>query len=288
MADESVLLVSPSVDWITCTYKSSPSRFKVKSLADSLIELEISAGNRIKQGSFNGYKCYMCGGILYGDRADGYLVRLSGLTAAKHYRLFGDLASNVTRLDIAATVKLSEHGGGLIASTYETTRAGLDEQAARRYTLIQNSKGGDTMYVGSRTSSQYGRIYDKWAESGKLSQWLNCIRYEIEFKKPLSLLAYNELAKTDNPNTWISTYLRQWFLTRGVGVVYNSSATIRALQLTRDRSDNETKLMWLSKSVHPAYVQLKLAGLEDVALEAIRDGAYKKKSEDTDHYTKEF
>lgn len=272
MDTQQAVSVLASVDWITCTYKSTNRRAQVKTMLDGLIESEVLAGNRISNGSFNGYKTYSSGEALFGERDDGYIVRLTSLLAAKHWRSFVALASNVTRLDIAVTVKMSSDPKGMIEAAYQQATVGLGEEQQRRFALVQNSQGGATLYVGSRTSAQYARFYNKYAESKRASQWLNCIRYEVEFKKPLSLQVAMELQRQSDEGAWIGSYVRGWFLTRGVVPVYNSSVTVRALQIRRKESDNARTLNWLGRTVHGAYEQLRLKGLGEAAIDAIKTG----------------
>jgi hypothetical protein len=45
--------------------------------------------------------------------------------------------------------------------------------------MIENERGGKTMYIGSRESEKFSRIYDKRDKSGGVDEWW---RYEIEIK----------------------------------------------------------------------------------------------------------
>lgn len=84
------------------------------------------------------------------------------------------LGANVTRIDIAI-----DHYGWLDLEGY---KAALDEGAAvtraRDWNLI-DGRTGKTLYVGSRTSEKFLRIYDKAAESGHEGHWY---RIELECK----------------------------------------------------------------------------------------------------------
>lgn len=84
------------------------------------------------------------------------------------------MGANVTRIDIAI-----DHYGWLNIEGY---KAALDEGAAvtraRDWNLITGRKG-QTLYVGSRTSEKFLRIYDKAAEQGVEGNWF---RIELECK----------------------------------------------------------------------------------------------------------
>lgn len=106
-----------------------------------------------------------------------------------HERLLTDvsrtLGVNVTRLDFAADIR------GANAKPDDIERAWLEGRVktnARRMQVIEakDKKGhgkGKTVYIGSRTSSVFLRVYDKGAESKSGDDWL---RVEVEAKSPVS------------------------------------------------------------------------------------------------------
>lgn len=79
----------------------------------------------------------------------------------------------VTRLDLAVDVD-----PGHVHSVYEAFEAGEVLTAARQVALMR-SKTGDTVYIGSRTSGRFVRVYDK---SGQLGQPGSVVRVELEAK----------------------------------------------------------------------------------------------------------
>lgn len=106
-----------------------------------------------------------------------------------HERLLTDvsrtLGVNVTRLDFAADIK----GAGAKPDDIERAwLAGEVKTNARRMQVIEarDKKGhgkGKTIYIGSRTSCVFLRVYDKGAESKTGEDW---VRVEVEAKSPVS------------------------------------------------------------------------------------------------------
>lgn len=80
----------------------------------------------------------------------------------------------ITRLDLAVDVNRKWE----IAALYEHQKQGWIVTNARKARLIQ-STDGSTLYIGSRTSERYLRIYDKAAQTGTREPWT---RIELECK----------------------------------------------------------------------------------------------------------
>lgn len=51
--------------------------------------------------------------------------------------------------------------------------------------MITSHDGPETLYLGKRVSDRFGRIYDKFAESG-LRCYQGCLRYELELKNDIA------------------------------------------------------------------------------------------------------
>lgn len=84
------------------------------------------------------------------------------------------MGANVTRIDIAIDIPTEVYWDAFEVHL----REGHAVTRARDYQAIR-SKNGNTIYVGSRTSEKFLRIYDKAAESGRLD---SCTRIELECK----------------------------------------------------------------------------------------------------------
>lgn len=104
------------------------------------------------------------------------------------------LGVTVTRLDFAADIK----GAGAKPQDIEDAwmRGEVKTQARRMRPVEEFNKRGEpqgkTVYIGSRTSAAYLRVYDKGAENGAEKDWC---RVEIETKQPLASILCQEMGR---------------------------------------------------------------------------------------------
>src|SRR3989304_5980210 len=130
--------------------------------------------------------CSLIRNLRWGMRTDGCIMMLSGQDAAINWLPALALAQNVTRLDLAVTVSLADPITDVAKRAYAwvLTDPHSCPGKKRKYSYVENSSGGQTVYIGSRASDQFGRLYDKGCESAKDAcappglLW----RYEVEFK----------------------------------------------------------------------------------------------------------
>jgi hypothetical protein len=208
---------------------------------------------------------------------------VSGPKAATAF-LFAKLALNApaktTRIDLQVTIELKDTKQALASLAYQNVP--LSEQNKRAYTYWTNKRGGQTLYVGKRTSSRYGRLYDKGAQMGlePLTLW----RYEVEYKKPLATQVAAALQEkvierpyTDTGvvahglETEIVSEVGNFFTDRGVRfplcpldkvLVYSCGVTKKPEKVT-------AKLAWLRAQVAPTVQELMALGHKDDTLDAL-------------------
>jgi len=101
-----------------------------------------------------------------------------------------------SRIDLALDVR--DSGLSIPALFREINRLKSNEPtlcnkcSAQSYSLIESENGGATLYVGSRTSMQMLRIYNKAAEQGLTGDWL---RFEVEVKGSKALALHKQLCE---------------------------------------------------------------------------------------------
>jgi DNA relaxase NicK len=135
--------------------------------------------------------------------------------------------------------------------------------------FITSDPGGDSLYIGSRSSSQMGRIYDKWEQSKHDPEFDRCIRYEVEYKKPLSKVVADLILDEDWGSRQIFENVLGWFQERGVIVDQFGTFREGAIQTPRETVSPEKSLAWLERQVKPTYQQLVFRGYEQEAQEAL-------------------
>jgi len=96
--------------------------------------------------------------------------------AAYHHRL----KHRCSRIDLAIDTK---NEGLSIRYLAKLTRKNLATMPIKAYSHIKSSDGGETLYLGSRTSELFMRIYNKAAEQGNKPENPNdWVRIELECK----------------------------------------------------------------------------------------------------------
>lgn len=123
------------------------------------------------------------------DRPEmGYHVIIAGTTirnVCEHYELdqkalletVVNAGGSITRLDLAKDITNIECS---LDKIYQACERGQNRGTARTFSQIHSLNGGNTIYVGSRQSEKFIRIYDKAAQMGQ--QHGHWKRYELETK----------------------------------------------------------------------------------------------------------
>jgi len=121
------------------------------------------------------------------------LLTRSGLSQREILRQLSDLEGRFTRLDIAKDVRgISIDLDGV----YKAISAGKTKGTARSFSQMHSPNGGNTIYVGSRESERFVRIYDKAAQMGLIGeQWK---RFEIECKGMVARAMANVLLQRED------------------------------------------------------------------------------------------
>lgn len=268
-----------SVDWLTITAREEQYiNLLVLEAQRTMRDLK-AKGYAQKPWNFRGYVGWTCGGMRYGSRDDGVCVMLSGQTADLNWPVVLSWANNVTRLDLACTLTLRDPYPNLATLWYGVITLGNTSRAKlpRKYTLITNSLGGETLYIGSRASDQYGRLYDKGREEnanldvpdGKI--W----RYEVEFKQyranKIAGYLLEEAKREESPvRDQISATVHKWFLSRGIQPIWNSDNDLAwAMDISAKLSDDATTLHWFSTQVAPSVRRLMAKGKGQEVLQSL-------------------
>lgn len=189
-----MLNLSYSIDWISYT---DPGLLPHTDIFDYSWS-ELDAGHivpmrgynramRLKQGRIDWHTEYTSQRRLWTFTGDNLrAMRDAGYTDEQ---LVSDLLKTfdgkVTRLDFAIDVR---EGNADPADIEKAWHDKTIKTQARKMTVIQattrkQGTGGKTVYIGSRTSQCFLRVYDKGAEQGTCEDW---IRVEAELKPPLS------------------------------------------------------------------------------------------------------
>jgi len=266
-------LVESRVDWITGTMMlhkaTTPDPIECSlQLADELITNERRKGNQLRRWSFSGFDGLTSGQVSVGQSGQGMIYRLSGDAARDNWQKVHAVATNISRLDVAATYELQKEWRDM---SYVHWLEAMDYQRKHnprmRVTRIDGGKFGRTLTIGSRSSDAYGRIYDKHAES-KREEYRDCWRYEVEFKRSQAVQAAQLLADSPGRPAQAAEVASGWFRTRGCSHI--EVPTDQTLPCSSQQpSEDARRLRWLRMGVRGSVQRLIETGHKDEVLQAL-------------------
>lgn len=264
-------IISAAVDYLTVTTRNTDYTEYLLGEGHRFMQQEIRNGATEEKSGFQGYAGRQAGAVFWGFRADGAILRVSGPAAQGVAELLDWERVKATRIDVQVTVALPEYDPGVALRLHQRNveRRRKGDARVPPSPLYNGREGeGDEYKIGVRSSPRYGRLYDKWKESGD-EAYRNAWRWECEFKKMVA----PEVVATLASNGWsasaciaiVSTQFGAWHC----APIFRGDALAAKGSKGRRDADAERVLTWLARQVAPAIEKLRAAGYEDAALEAL-------------------
>ena len=269
---------SVAVDYIRCSYNVS-----IDTLADARVNQLIrhygASGRQraVVWADHRGVRLDGLGVTIARQLSSDRIVEIvSGPSAATWTPPTWATELRISRVDIALdaiyktvnpdnAVHLADNVIDVVYTRYaDMIDRGYRQWQRRRLTRISNHHGGTTVYVGSRRSDHFLRVYNKTAELRDIDRWIihdAVVRYEIEIKgngiERHQLVDY--LAAGDRD--WV-TAVAKWMID-----YYDIAMTIDAptmhVPMPRRPTDDERKLRWIRERVVPTLAHLTELGYGD-------------------------
>lgn len=211
-------VLASGIDWLTATARPGDQADQLARLAGSIVEEEREAGNRQRTWQWRGYTGLQAGGVAYGTRPDGVIARLSGAMAARWACPASQLATHVTRADLQVTwLDPDADADAAVMRLYRerATQTGRTRPVGRN--LLRPEWDGPTLYVGKRTSDQFGRLYDKHGEQ-PLSYPPGAVRAEVEVKGAIASALGARIGNGGVSGGYVLAFTRDWFRRRGLAL----------------------------------------------------------------------
>lgn len=251
--------IDAGVDWITSTCDDPQRARKLATRADYWLAQEVSRGNDRKPWTFSGYRGYCAGHVQTGERHDGLIVRLGGNMAQRHWLDVWTLAQRVSRLDTQYTVQFNVDPSQIITKLHtQAKRWSKKGKAPRQFSAYLNSDGSSTLYLGSRQSEVFVRMYDKQRESRALC-FQGCVRFETEWKKDRAKVVAAHLANTPDVATECASLTGRVVQESGC-FPYLQSEALHTICVPQRLTDSQRRLEWLRTQVAPVVKALCNAG----------------------------
>jgi hypothetical protein len=255
-------IVDAGIDWLSATVAPGPKSADFFSLWNDIARAQYHAGNDLKVWHWNGYEGHTAGHAAYGTRHDGAYLRLSAGASAVWWRDAFAIAGRAARLDVQVTID------GIRAGRDLAREAKLQANVAppRRgrpvdWQYTQTRAKGATTYIGSRTSQQFVRLYDKGAEA-KIGHLTGLWRYEVETKDERAGAVARALLAQPAGEKMATSFVHHTFSRQGVRPAFARPVDAPAVAWQRDETDDERRLKWLREHVAKTVNRLISNGLE--------------------------
>lgn len=278
-----------SLDWITLT---SFERQPMRRVADDVLRYlkaknEVAKPSKIMQYEGN---TWVHQGIFMGMANQGsrehMMIRVSGESAElalpalwRNRADIGDECVTATRVDVQLTLMSVSQESDHITSLYRSCAQAMRDGAkganphGSKVTLIDGDNGECTLYIGSRQSERYMRVYQKKSREGELYT-----RLEIECKGTVAkslvrMLAAGEREAQRCMDSMIAKAVTM-FGSATLMASFRSHIAVVSIGNTpvgsRSVSEESSTLRWLATDVHAAVGKLSAShDYRDAALSVV-------------------
>lgn len=262
-------MLHSSVDYLTLTFLrgervSDRQRHRIQAteLRAMLVWCKRS-GDAVREWAWNGYRGEGTSTFSYGEREDGLIVRASGDTAGRLAQLTVG-KGRASRLDLQVTEwpdcdvdQLIHHSA--LASDKARKSA---KHRPWKVTHLNAFGDGDTLYIGSRESETFLRMYNKGLESADNDYYTGAVRYEVEYKGARADNAFRALEGSRDHGDYCFSRVAGEFRARGVTAAWMENyGSGRIADTPTEESEVDQTLRWLERQVKPSVVRLRELGL---------------------------
>lgn len=256
-------MVESRLDYLTLTSPNGVGYGALWEAGQELLASYSATGDRVRPFQWKGYEGQSCGPVTCGRRDSDSMLRVSGVASAEHAGKLLPVARNVSRCDLAVTVRHRGPMPGLLRTSYDAACARSKELGGvSKVGAIITNRGGATLLLGSRKSVRYGRLYDKHHESND-PNYENCWRWEVEFKGAAATAVALTLRGGSDQAQVALRSVHDYFQGRGVRAPWLPGNCPPLPRLRHPQTDAERQLLWLSTQVRPTVERLSgLYGVE--------------------------
>lgn len=266
-------LLDASIDWFTVTVSDGLRLRFMEAKAERVMRALEATGSPRAYTNRLGFVGDRVEGFFYGKRADTLMVIGSGEVASREAAFFIGLATTVTRLDLAVTLQdLDIDRDWTAIALRQASFDGRVDSGLLKTHRIEGTPDGRTLYVGSRSSDRYIRIYDKTAESKGIwpeRSW----RWEIEYKRPRAGIVAARLLRPGPTPTSIVDVVASALADVRIILPYGDPPSGWTSKAPKRETNDETRLKYTSRVVGPFLKGLMDAVGEDRVLQALESSS---------------
>jgi DNA relaxase NicK len=244
-------IVGAAIDWLSMSCNRADAVAALFDwFRDKVAELK-DEGYDAKPWGGHGYQGISIDGFGWGFNGVSCIIQLSGERARRYWRALAMESTNVSRIDLAVTIRPLSDVGALARDEYEAI-ARLAPRRGRpiRRQVTQGNDGGETLYIGSKKSDQLGRLYNKGVES-RNPAYAGCWRYEVQYRDKIAYGKTRALLSTQEENKTIEGDVYRWFSSRGVSPIFIPGSGQGIAVDVKAVPDDERFLAWVRRCVQP-------------------------------------
>lgn len=267
-------VIDAGIDYISMTMKNdNPFTVAWHGAALAYLQDIAATGLDMNESRRLGYEGYTVGGSFVGVRDRDTTAIYSGERAKLAFDRLYRSDCHVSRLDVQVSYRFNvstSNVAQVARAAVSKANQRISSARQRNATLMEDLRGGATCYVGTRTSEQFARIYNKDAESGDKA-YERVWRYEVQLKNKFAVKLSEQIASKTYPTVnHALVFVKQWLSHRGVSTPWKADAELLPLPKPSEQSTQvEAKLNWLRTQVRPALRTLLKYGLRADILEAL-------------------
>lgn len=265
------------VDWISCSLPAGSENEVVwQNLGTHIIHTIAKEGYGLEAFTRNGYSGVGAGGSFFGTRHDGSYLQISGYRAGEFLDRIHHSDLHISRLDIQTTVRYRKYAAGVGERAYKQSvdaNGALNKSRQRKIWYMAGNDGGWTTYIGSPTSEQRARLYNKAVQSADPA-YERCWRWELVARNEYASTWYRQVqAERSGRAMLCARIVASWFSLRGAPPDWTAYTPLITLPLIKELpTDAEKRLEWLETQVAAAYRWLVEHGYEVEALQRLGIG----------------
>lgn len=267
---QTIDVVSVGVDYITLTATTKERSYCLSTEAHKLLREEIAGNNLQRPWGMKGYQGWSAGGVQWGERDDGCILRLSSTAAFSNWWDCYQVAENCSRVDLQITANVGPEPLKEVMRQFRSIKRFYKKLGQEeKVTIWRSGKEGITVYVGSRQSAVYLRIYNKHAET-KDDRFKGCVRFEVELKDYAAKSAIESIVSSGLVSQRILSGVSA--MVRDRGGLLPLEKNLRGFAVAtppKMASDCDRRLAWLRAQVRPSVKMLLDHGLEKELLESL-------------------
>lgn len=255
--------VRAGIDWLSCSLdiEARDREVWLHECYNCLAELA-DEGHQVQNFGLMGYRGLKVGGSFVGRRDDSVYCQMAGAAAGRFFERIARPDLHISRLDLAVTVRFvtmpSHLGAASFEAATEADRRRIGTYRRRKIWYMSGNDGGYTLYIGSPTSDERARLYNKEVQN-ETAEYARCWRYETVYRNDRAMAVYESLLATKElfRPTLCSSVVGTWYQTRGVLCPWVSTPYqhIRPIQKALP-TDAEKKIKWLQTQVKPSILWL--------------------------------